>query len=224
MKTLFISKSEDQLSVELKQFCIERKIELIAHSFLQFSLINAVLPPNFDAVFFGSPRAVDFYLQQFDISESIQLACIGSGTKAHLEKRGYRVDFHGKEAGNPDEVARNLKNWLGEKTLLVARSTISNQSVAKQIPAKQLFDVVVYHTEIVPRQLKTTVEILVFTSPSNVSGYISKNEILPTQKIIAWGKTTAKKMIQLGLMPDFTLKNASENELIAWLNDFIPNN
>ena len=224
MKALFISKSEDQISVELKQFCIERKIELISHSFLRFSMIDAVFPPKFDAVFFGSPRAVDFFLQQFTISDSIQLACIGSETKAHLEKLGYRVDFHGKEAGNPDEVARNLKNWLGEKTLLVARSTISNQSMAKQIPAEQLHDVVVYHTEIVPQQLEKTAEMLVFTSPSNFSGYISENEILPTQKIIAWGKTTAEKIIQSGRTPDFTLKNATESELIAWLTDFIPNN
>lgn len=224
MKTLFISKSDDQLSVELKQFCIERKIELIAHSFLRFSPVISKIPTDYDAVFFGSPRAVDFFLQQFTISESIQLACIGSGTKAYLEKRGYRVDFHGKEAGNPDEVARNLKNWLGEKTLLVARSTISNQSMAKQIPAEQLFDVMVYHTEIVPKQLAKTAEVLVFTSPSNFSGYISKNEILPTQKIIAWGKTTAEKMMQSGRTPDFTLKNSSEIELIAWLTDFIPNN
>jgi len=42
-------------------------------------------------------------------------------------------------------------------------------------------------------------EILVFTSPSNVEAYFANNLIQPDQKIIAIGKSTGKKLDEVGL-------------------------
>jgi uroporphyrinogen-III synthase len=40
-------------------------------------------------------------------------------------------------------------------------------------------------------------DILVFTSPSNLLAYIEKNKIKPTQKIVAMGDATGKELDKL---------------------------
>jgi uroporphyrinogen-III synthase len=43
------------------------------------------------------------------------------------------------------------------------------------------------------------VEIVVFTSPSNVESYFEKGKISAAQKVIAIGKSTEKKLIEKGV-------------------------
>ena len=58
---IFISKSITEID-NLLDFTQEKEIELIAHSFLQFEAIAFKIESSYDAIFFGSPRAVDFFL------------------------------------------------------------------------------------------------------------------------------------------------------------------
>ena len=69
-KKLFISKPLEEVS-ELVDFCQLNGYELIAESFLSFKAIPFTTESPFDVVFFGSKRAVEFYLQHEKINDKI---------------------------------------------------------------------------------------------------------------------------------------------------------
>jgi len=60
-------------------------------------------------------------------------------------------------------------------------------------------------------------DFIIFTSPSNVNGFLFDNSISDYCKIIAWGKTTENHLISKGFKVNYTLNTASENELIEIL-------
>ena len=47
----------------------------------------------------------------------------------------------------------------------------------------------------------TDFDVIVFTSPSNVDGFLLKNNFRKNQKIIALGSTTAERLAQHGISP-----------------------
>ena len=57
----------------------------------------------------------------------------------------------------------------------------------------------------------------VFTSPSNLEGYLALNSLPKNAKVIAWGKTTEKACFKNSITPCYTLENATEKELVGKL-------
>lgn len=202
----------------LEAFCAERNIRLLAESFIRFEAVKAEIPSPMETLFFGSSRAVDFFIAQSAIPVNCEIACIGPATASYLKQKGYHVHFSGEKAGNPDEVAEALKSWLGNRKLYIAQSAQSNRSMAKSLPAEQVREIVVYQTITVSKTIKESLDHLVFTSPSNLEGFLSSNSILPETKITAWGKTTEKALKDHGYHADFVLQEASEAELISILS------
>lgn len=215
--TLLITRPLEEVPM-LEAFCAERNIRLIAESFIRFEAVKAEIPSSMETLFFGSSRAVDFFLAQSAIPANCEIACIGPATASYLEQKGYRVHFSGEKAGNPDEVAEALKVWLGNRKLYIAQSAQSNRSMAKALPAEQVHEIVVYQTITVSKTVDVPLDHLIFTSPSNLEGFLISNSISPETKITAWGKTTEKALKNKGYQPYFVLKEASEAELISILS------
>jgi uroporphyrinogen-III synthase len=213
---VLITKTEDEVS-ELKKFCDENNLQLICNSFIEFELVRAEIPKNFDWIFFGSKRAAHFFLQQSEIPANCQVACIGQKTKSHLEKMGISVHFFGQESGNPELVANELKKQIQTANLIVPISNISNHSIAKVFPENQVSEIVVYNTKNQTKKINEKLNVIAFTSPSNVDGFLMENSISDNCKIIAWGKTTEKHLISKGYHVNYTLNTASENELLEIL-------
>jgi uroporphyrinogen-III synthase len=59
-------------------------------------------------------------------------------------------------------------------------------------------------------------DVLVFTSPSNVKGYLHNNKI-QHQKVVAWGKTTEEFLLKNAIQNVYCLNNATEKEVISYL-------
>lgn len=220
MKRLLLTKHLQDVSETFRETCSNASIDLIAQSFISFQPVVSEPLPDFDVVFFGSKRAVDFFLEQFPMPPGKQIACIGQTTANHLINLGFAVGFSGEEAGNATEVALKLKDWLGERSLLVARSEQSQRSIPKVIPSSQLEERVVYQTILKPMQLAVQPEMIAFTSPSNVAGFLRENQITANQTLIAWGTTTRAFLEDQGHTVHHTLRTASEEELAQLLNSF----
>ena len=61
-------------------------------------------------------------------------------------------------------------------------------------------------------------DIYIFTSPSNVAGFLMENEVPTQAKIIAWGASTQEALTQKGFKVNYTLKESSIESLIEyWL-------
>ena len=216
IKSVLITKELFEVPL-LEKFCAKNKMDLIANSFIRFSLVQAEIPVNIEAVFFGSKRAVEFFLLQSDLPVSCKVACIGETTKNYIENLGIEVDFCGSKAGDPEFVAQELKEWLGKRKLHIALSDQSNRSMSKLLPEYQVDEFIVYQTISDPKPMPDAPDLIIFTSPSNLNGFLVENQISSRSKVIAWGKTTEKALNAVNIHPDLVLQQATESELIEIL-------
>ncbi|MDX2360642.1 MAG: uroporphyrinogen-III synthase [Crocinitomicaceae bacterium] len=187
---------------------------LVSHSFLSFEEIDVEFDPNYDVIFFGSPRAVIFLKSQYSIPPNKAIACTGSKTAELLEQMGYEISFQGKASGNISEVASDFKNWCGDRHVFFPTSDISLNSISSVLPENQKSVVAVYSTQIKGNEIKGC-DIYVFTSPSNVKGFMECNTIPNDAEVIAWGESTAKSLKEHKISIDQTLQDSSIEGLIS---------
>ena len=213
-RQLFISKNLNEIE-RLINFCQEMEIELIAHSFLQFEPIPFKIESTYEAIFFGSPRAVNFFLQQEIVDSSVFIGCVGEITAQALIEKGYTPNYIGKSAGDTSKIALEFKDVVGERNVLFPQSAISNRSISSVFPEEQIKEISIYNTVTWTKTIPHC-NYYIFTSPSNVDGFLIDNQFPSTAKIIAWGKTTEKYLIEKGVKVEHTLKNSTVDELIEY--------
>ena len=215
-KQLFISKNINEIESFLN-FCNTYDIQVIAHTFLQFEAIPFQVKEPYDAIFFGSPRAVDFLLSQEIIPANTILGCIGEITAHSLIKFGMKSDFTGTTSGDASMIAKEFKAFVGDKKVLFPQSNISNRSISSIFDSTQIMEISIYKTAVHSKSIPNST-IYVFTSPSNVDGFLEENQINESSIVIAWGKTTEKHLIKKKIKVNHVLKNANLNELIHLLS------
>lgn len=216
---MYISKDLKEVSSSFLEFLAREKVHLIAESQIETKATSFLFnPSDTEAYFFGSKRAVSFFLEKYKIPTSSLICCIGKSTAKALNDAGYKVDFVGEHASNPSQVAADLLQFLGSKKLCVLRSNKSMRSIPTAFPAHQVQEICVYETVLKPKRLEEKPDILVFTSPSNVESFLLENSIAATQKIISWGKTTSKYLIERGFNPKVTLQDSNEEEICTFLH------
>ncbi len=219
--SLFIS-SESKNSEILVEFCDKNNIRLLRKSLISFQEVPFELSKPFDVVFFTSPRSFDFFSKNFMLKKDVPIACIGYGTKKHIEEYGYTVLFQGEEAGKPDKVAHEFSQWLAARIVLIPQSTISNKSIEKALNAKQIIPLVVYNTNILPLVIESC-SVYIFTSPSNAISYFEKNKLPEKAIIIAWGQTTADYLEKKKVSNIRVLNESSFTELLDVLSNLLSN-
>ena len=214
---VFISKHATEVQ-ELNEYLSSNGDRLIAHSFLHFEKVPFVIPRDFDVIFFGSPRAVVFFKAQQTIPENVLIACTGAKTAELLKQIGSPPDFVGKNSGNISEVAQGFKAWCGECHVLFPTSDLSLKSISNLFPDEQKSVVVVYKTELRAKEIETS-DTYVFTSPSNVNGFLDAgNQIESGKRIIAWGESTAALLTEKEFEVTEILSVASIGSLIQTLS------
>ena len=214
-KKVLITKSIEDVG-ELQHYAIQNQIELIYHSFLSFEQFQISEIPEVDVLFFSSKRAVDFLLKQQIVSARVQVACIGSATQHYLENRRINVDFVGSNSSRPQEVSKELHRWLNGRTCGLVTAEESQHTIASYLEESLISYITPYRTVIHDDKLDSPMDVLVFTSPSNVKGFLQKNEI-HHQKVVAWGKTTEEFLLKNAIQNVYCLNNATEKEVISYL-------
>lgn len=223
-KSIFLS-SESDSSLPVVDFCQENDLLLVRKSFISFQQIPFEVPVNWQVLFFSSPRSVDFFVSgDFKLESDQQIACIGSGTKEHLEALGHVVSFYGENAGNPKEVAVQFKTWLGERTALFPQSVKSNKSIESALAEAQKISLLVYDTVADPVKFLNPFSVYIFTSPSNYRSFISMNVIPEDSKVIAWGQSTAEAMMDDDAPVHFILDTSTYSELLIVLQKILYKN
>jgi uroporphyrinogen-III synthase len=214
--SLFISKNTDEIH-SLHDFCEKKSWNLIAKSCISLRLIETSDKIETEFVFFGSKNAFDIYLESGKNSNLHKICCVGEVTKAYIEKKGFEVVFCGKNAGNVEEISKALNLFLANKSICFVQSSASKKTIQKHITTSQIQELVLYETNFSCTKFKDVFDVYVFTSPSNIDAFLVHNTIKPNAKIIAWGKTTEKALLENGVKPNFILKNSSIQELIDFL-------
>lgn len=196
MSSLYISKNSSEIP-ELIEFCSAHSIELAARSMIQFVPISYDLPGNYEAIFFGSPRAVMFFLAQSSFPLGVEIAAAGNKTKELIESLGYPVGYFGS-GSDMDQVALAFSNWLGDRLLFLPHSSRSNKTMLRYLNPEQVIQQAIYTTELQPATIKDC-HFYVFTSPSNAEAFLQVNSIPNESTVISWGSTTSEFLQSRGI-------------------------
>ena len=217
ISSVFITKELDDES-ELTQWCNDNNIKLVNKSFLHFESLKSSDLPSGEVYFFTSKRAVYFFLSQHKIPDEVQIACVGQSTANEFLKRGIDVDFIGTSSGNPMIIAKEISNFIVQKSIVFIGALEGSDAIYSQLNSISKRKHPVYKTIIIPERVNDKFDYYVFTSPSNLKGFLELNSLPTNSNVIAWGKTTEKALKAKGLSPYITLENSCENELISKLS------
>lgn len=216
---LFISSDLKEETV-LAEFCKKKNWELTAKSQIDFLPLNFIVRSDYDVVFFSSPRSFNYFIRSSSISDSAQIAVLGSGTLKCLNELNSRVFFTGKNSGNPEEIAESFRVWLGERKVLFPLALHSNETISSRIPEDQKEVVRVYETIDRPNTIPEH-DLYVFTSPSNLRSFLSLHKLPVDAKTIAWGTTTQQACAQHQVTVWKTLDESSLEALVDVLQSFV---
>jgi uroporphyrinogen-III synthase len=174
--------------------------------------------PATDWTFFSSAQGVKHFLEQHPVT-SQYIGVMGEGTQKALQTSGYQADFIGKSS-DPVLVGQALKQHLKpNQKILFPASEISKRSIASQLTAQEIIHLPTYRT--LPLSISIDAQdIYIFTSPSNVDGFlISQN--LPEAAYIAYGPTTGNYLKEKGVKNLSILEQVSSDLLLRTIKEKI---
>ena len=170
--------------------------ELIEQPGIEIEFLEFELPElsAFDWIFFNSPNAVKAVTKYFHFLSSKKIACVGSGTARAATEAGFTVQFVGSGSDTSD-IGRKFRTQLGEDKVWIPVSNRTLGNVANELPTEQVSLTEVYRTEPIPQSAHFDADILILTSPSNVSAFAS---LLADSVLVAYGQATAKEIKERG--------------------------
>ena len=199
--------------MDLASFLDEKKINLIAQSFIHFEPVPFKVNNSFDVIFFSSPRSFLYFKLLFQIPTTTQIACPGNKTAELITELGYKVSFFGDRSGDIQKTASDFKTWCGNKRVLFPTSDRSLLTVSSLFPDTQKEVITVYKTKTVSKPLEFC-DIYVFTSPSNVEGFLAVNNVPDNAIVYSWGESTTKYLTERNVHVTETLANSSIEDLM----------
>jgi len=215
-RKVFISKNASEVQ-DLKEHLEANGDQLIATSFLHFEQLEFEVESSFDVIFFGSPRAIIFFQARHAIPATALIACSGQKTGDLLRSIGHEVHFEAKKSGDMRAFADEFKKWCGDKHVLFPTSDLSLKTISSVFDDDQKTELVVYSTKIKGREVESS-DTYVFTSPSNVKGFLEANQSVPEDsRVIAWGESTAAALTENSVTVDEILSVASVGSLMGLL-------
>ncbi len=169
-------------------------------SFIETKTVAISDLPHTGWVFFASSNAVEhFFSQNPELKPKTKFGVIGKSTEQELKKYDRNAAFVGSIA-DTKVVGKKFAKAVGEETVLFPQAKGGLRTIQQQFAdSTKLFDLVVYETVKKENATMPEVEIVVFTSPSNVESYFEKGKITANQKVIAIGKSTEKKLLEKGI-------------------------
>lgn len=169
-------------------------------SFIETKKVALTQTPPSDWVFFASSNAVDFFFEQNpELKPKTKFGVIGKSTEQELKKHNRNAAFVGS-INDTKVVGKKFAKAVGTETVLFPQAKGGLRTIQQQFTdADKLTDLVVYETVKKENSTLPEAEVIVFTSPSNVASFFEKSKIRADQKVIAIGKSTEKKLQELGV-------------------------
>lgn len=169
-------------------------------SLIEFKQIRIKELPKTDWVFFSSKHAVRYFFGQNPKLEAhVKFGCVGTSTSAELRANGRRADFIGQST-DIKLVGKQFSSKVGNSKVLFPIARGSMQSIQWQMVKRDnVINLEVYATLNKSEKIKDDVELVVFTSPSNVTSFFEKNTWKPGQQAVAMGEATGKALEKINV-------------------------
>ena len=212
---IYISKTAEDASL-LAEYCTEQKWTLTAESMIEFSEMKFEVPEKTDIIFFSSKNGVRYFFNQNELPKDAQTACVGKETARVLRKHNIEPAFIGQNSGDPESVGKEFLTFMGDKYVFFPTSNASLHTIANLIPDGQKEVASIYETKTKSKKIAKQ-DVYIFSSPSNVKGFLEKNKVADDAQVIAWGIVTANALMDNDIVPEFILETGQKEELIEYL-------
>ena len=195
-----------------------RNVNLLHQPFIRFEAVTGLEIPATDWLFFSSPSGARLYFENYPVLAK-HVAALSSGTGREIKKHGRVPDFTGSAEKDPVEIGEAFFSLLNrQETVLFPLSNISGRSVSSLSDSARITELITYKTSLDPKVVNTVPAVIVFTSPSNVLGFLVNNEIDEGTKLVALGKTTQRQLKGLGFDPVHIPASTNERDVLALLD------
>jgi len=155
---------------------------------------------NVDWIFFTSKNGVEYFFNlQPQLPKKVKFGVMGSGSENALRSLGFRADYTGEGVDSADVGAEFAKLANGSTILFPAAEDPMRSIHQALSAATKMIDLPVYETVLEDDAEASSAEVLIFTSPSNVEAYFADNLLDVGQQVIAIGKSTGKKLDEIGV-------------------------
>ncbi|MBI4945175.1 MAG: hydroxymethylbilane synthase [Bacteroidetes bacterium] len=209
--SVFISRDEKRN--DFFKRCLQANgFKVFCQSLIEIKQIPIRKYKKCDWVFFSSKNAVKHFFEQKPDVEGVKFGAVGKTTAEEIRKFGKRAEF----IGSSDDTRMTGKKFsalLGNKTVLFPQAKESMKTIQFQLPRKEnVVNLIVYETIKTVESSKLKVEsldVLVFTSPSNVDAFFEKynRTNVPSlwegfgvdSKVVAMGDATANALKKHGV-------------------------
>ena len=220
IKTIFISRNLSPGSVFAARLS-QQGYNVTGESLIKISPIRFTHTPPTQWIFFSSKNAIrHFFTQSPAIAPGTKFGIMGKASAECLEGFGYKADFIG-EGTDVAKIGHAFSEMIGSESVLFPQAIDSLRSIQKHISFRNItYDLYVYKTSIKADFEVPNADVLVFTSPSNVSAYCSKQQFRAGQRTVAIGKSTLTRLKESGaknitLAPSFDEEGLAEGVLQA---------
>lgn len=173
---------------------------------------------EFEWVFFNSKESVRYFFQHFANPPQVKYAAVGQGT-ADLASKHVPISFIGKNA-DTETVGREFAEVVGTAAVLFPISSISKRTVQRALPSNQCIDLICYHTSPIAHKVERY-QTAIFSSPSNIDGFLMENKARQIENIICYGATTAHRALKAGFSGIYTLKEITPSSILKAIKETI---
>ncbi|HEY0898046.1 MAG TPA: hydroxymethylbilane synthase [Sphingobacteriaceae bacterium] len=170
-----------------------------------FPIINKLDPFIFkqvDWIFFSSKNAIEYFFGlQPEFRKKTRFAVLGRASEDMLRRFGYKPDFNGEGEGiDTADIAEEFAKVANGQTILFPGAKDSLRTIQRALNAdSRVIDLPIYETVIEEQVERSSANVLIFTSPSNVEAYFAHNLLEPGQQVVCIGKSTGKKFDEMGV-------------------------
>ena len=213
LSTIKLNKAQCQLFAK-------NNIELVQHNFIKTSVLNFELPNHKGSWIFTSKNAVDAVYSSNEKQKCNKMPhyCVGKKTKLSLLKNNQKVT---KMSNNSIKLANFLIKSHKREKFIFCRGSIKNNDFSDffKINDMDLSEVSVYKTELVPKKIESTLDGVMFFSPSAIKSFNKKNN-LKNFECFCIGKTTSAFAQKFSIKTHFCDKPSIENVINQTINFF----
>ncbi len=170
-----------------------------------FPIINRLDPyilKHVTWVLFTSKNGIEnFFRLNPRLPKKAKFAVIGRGSEEALRNHGHIPHFNGESLGiDMDQIGEAFAREAAGSTVLIPRAKVSLETIQKQLTADtKVINLPVYETRLEENVEKSSADVLIFTSPSNVEAYFTDHLVEPGQRIICIGHSSARKLAEYGV-------------------------
>lgn len=198
----------------------ENNIELLQYNFIKILTLNFKLPSHNASWIFTSKNAVDAVYSSNEKVKCNKMPhyCVGEKTKLALVKNGQKVI---KMCDNSIKLANFIINNDKNGKYVFCRGSIINKDFSDFFHTNKinLNEIAVYQTELVPEKINSTVDGIMFFSPSAIKSFMKKNT-LNNSECFCIGKTTSTFAKNFSNKIHYCEKPSIENVIKQTINFF----